>query len=70
MSNSFLNWTSRVAIAGRIAEHRRPHDTDVSPALRQSRRRHKSHKVAVAGLHHLKDRTALPFGSAVSGRHR
>jgi hypothetical protein len=28
MSNSFLNWTSRVAIAGRIAEHRRPHDTD------------------------------------------
>jgi hypothetical protein len=54
MSNSFLDWTSRVAIAGRIAEHRRPHDTDVSPALRQSRRRHKSHKVAVVGLHHLK----------------
>ena len=27
MSNSILNWTSRVAIAGRIAEHRRPHDT-------------------------------------------
>ena len=26
MSNSFLNCTSRVAIAGRIAEHRRPHD--------------------------------------------
>jgi len=24
MSNSFLNWTSRVAIAGRIAECRRP----------------------------------------------
>jgi hypothetical protein len=22
MLNSFLNWTSRVAIAGRIAEHR------------------------------------------------
>jgi len=28
MSNSFLNWTSRVTIAGRIAEHRRPDDTD------------------------------------------
>ena len=28
MSNSFLNWTSRAAIAGRIAEHRRPHDAD------------------------------------------
>ena len=28
MSNSFLDWTSRVAIAGRIAEHRRPHYTD------------------------------------------
>ena len=24
MSNSILNWTSRVDIAGRIAEHRRP----------------------------------------------
>jgi hypothetical protein len=24
MSNSFMNWTSRVAIAGRIAERRRP----------------------------------------------
>jgi len=28
MLNSFLNRTSRVAIAGRIAEHRRPHDID------------------------------------------
>ena len=28
MSNSFLNWTSQVANAGRITEHRRPHDTD------------------------------------------
>src|SRR5262249_22005130 len=68
MLNSLLNWTSRVAIAGRIAEHRRPHDTDevdspwrLPPALRQSRR-HKSHKVVLAGLHHLKERTALPFG--------
>ncbi len=26
MSYSFLNWTSRVAIAGRIAERRRPQD--------------------------------------------
>lgn len=24
MSNAFMNWTSRVAIAGRIAERRRP----------------------------------------------
>ena len=24
MSNSILNWSSRVAIAGRIAEYRRP----------------------------------------------
>lgn len=24
MTNSILNWTGRVAIAGRIAEHRRP----------------------------------------------
>ena len=24
MSNSILNWTSRVAIAGRIADYRRP----------------------------------------------
>ena len=28
MSNSFLNWTSRVAIAGRVAEQRRPETTD------------------------------------------
>ena len=28
MSNSFLNWTSRVAIAGRVAERRRLHETD------------------------------------------
>jgi hypothetical protein len=26
MSNSFLNWTSRAAIDGRMAEHRRPRD--------------------------------------------
>jgi hypothetical protein len=26
MSDTFMNWTSRVAIAGRIAERRRPHD--------------------------------------------
>jgi hypothetical protein len=26
VSYSFLNWTSRVAIAGRIAERRRPQD--------------------------------------------
>jgi hypothetical protein len=26
MSNTFINWTSRVAISGRIAEHRRPQD--------------------------------------------
>jgi hypothetical protein len=25
MSNTFVNWTSRVAIAGRVAERRRPH---------------------------------------------
>ena len=24
MSNTFVNWTSRVAIAGRVAEQRRP----------------------------------------------
>ena len=28
MSNSFLNWTSRVAIAGRVAERRRLRETD------------------------------------------
>jgi hypothetical protein len=28
MSNSFLNWTSRVAIAGRVAERRRPQTPD------------------------------------------
>src|SRR5262249_29961880 len=28
MSNSFLNWTSRVAIAGRVAGHRRPQDSN------------------------------------------
>ena len=27
MMGTFINQTSRVAIAGRIAEHRRPHDT-------------------------------------------
>ncbi len=27
MSNSFLNWTSRVAIAGRVAERRRLDET-------------------------------------------
>jgi hypothetical protein len=26
MSNTFVNWTSRVAIAGRVAERRRPHN--------------------------------------------
>lgn len=26
MSDTFVNWTSRVAIAGRIAERRRPQD--------------------------------------------
>ena len=26
MSNTFVNWTSRVAIAGRVAERRRPHE--------------------------------------------
>ena len=26
MSNSFVNWTSRVAIAGRVAERRGPHN--------------------------------------------
>ena len=26
MSNTFVNWTSRVAIAGRVAEQRRPHE--------------------------------------------
>ena len=25
MSNTFLNWTSRVDFAGRVAERRRPH---------------------------------------------
>jgi hypothetical protein len=28
MSNSFLNWTSRVAIAGRVAGHRRPQESN------------------------------------------
>ena len=28
MSNSILDWTSRVAIAARIAEHRRPQNWD------------------------------------------
>jgi hypothetical protein len=28
MSNSMLNWTSRVAIAGRIAEYRRPQNSN------------------------------------------
>jgi hypothetical protein len=28
MSNSFLSWTSRVAIDGRVAEQRRPETTD------------------------------------------
>jgi len=32
MSESFRNWTSRVAIDARIAEHRRP-DTRDEPAL-------------------------------------
>jgi len=67
LSQRFLNWTSRVAIAGRIAEHRRPHDTG---ELTTPGDYHLPREVAVAGLHHLKDRTALPFGSAVSGRHR
>jgi hypothetical protein len=26
MSNTFVNWASRVAIAGRVAEQRRPHE--------------------------------------------
>ena len=26
MSITFMNWTSRVAIAGRVAEQRRPHN--------------------------------------------
>jgi hypothetical protein len=31
MSNSFLNWTSRVAVDGRMAEHRRPQNWGESP---------------------------------------
>ena len=31
MSNSFLNWTSRVAISGRVAERRRPRDELTTP---------------------------------------
>jgi hypothetical protein len=26
VSNTFMNWTSRVAIGGRVAERRRPHE--------------------------------------------
>jgi hypothetical protein len=33
MSNTFVNWTSRVAIAGRIAEWRRPHSWNESMIL-------------------------------------
>jgi hypothetical protein len=32
MSNTFLNWTSRVAIAGRVAERQRPHNWNEFPA--------------------------------------
>jgi hypothetical protein len=31
MSNAFVNWTSRVAIAGRVAERRRPHEWNELP---------------------------------------
>ena len=55
MSNSFLNWTSRVAIAGRIAKHRRPHDTG---ELTTPGDYHLPREVAVAGLHHLKGTAA------------
>ena len=44
MSNTFVNWTSPVAIAGRVAERRRPHNWGalddarrLPPALRPGR---------------------------------
>jgi hypothetical protein len=73
MSNSFLNWTSRAAIDGRIAEHRRPRDAselttpgDYHLPFAKGRRRDKSRQMALAGLYHLKDRPRSRWGSAVS----
>jgi hypothetical protein len=28
MSNTFVNWTRRVAVTGRVAERRRPHQVE------------------------------------------
>jgi hypothetical protein len=56
MSVSFINWTSRVAIAGRVAERRRPKAGTVvsprrlSPALRQGRGPGRSGEVDLAGV--------------------
>ena len=57
MSVSFINWTSRVAIAGRVAERRRPQGWNelnssrrLSPALRQGRGPGRSGEVDLAGL--------------------
>ena len=60
MSNSFLNWTSQAAIAGRIAECRHLQNWnkltilgDYPPALWQGRGPGKGCEVALAKLHHL-----------------
>ena len=60
MSNHFQNWTSGVAIAGRIAERRRPQNWnelmilgDYHLPFGKAESQGKNLEVALAELHHL-----------------
>jgi hypothetical protein len=58
VSNSILNWTCRVAIAGRIAEYRRPQNWNGLTVPGEyhapfGKAEDKSHEVVLAGLYHL-----------------
>jgi hypothetical protein len=61
MSKTFVNWASRVTIAARVAERRRP---QISNELATPGDYHlpfgKGREVALAGLHHLIEKWDRP----------